>query len=240
MKTLISNLFFALIISTGIAQTNDAFFKKADAFFKTTVTNGRVKYAAIKKDPTTLNELVQMVAEAKVDKGNPSDFQAFHINAYNISVIKGIINKYPVGSPMKINGFFDSKKHTIAGKSMTLNSIENKVLRGNYPNEPRFHFALVCAGLGCPPIISEAYLPSTLDKQLERQTKLAINDTKFTRYNGDKKKVQLSQIFEWYKGDFTKKGQSLVDFVNKYRSEPLPEKTKVGYYTYDWTLNDAK
>ncbi len=242
MKTRISTIVFALIFITtaGIAQTHDAFFQKADAFFKSSVVNGRVKYATVKKDPSALNALVKMVAEAKVDKSNTAVFQAFHINAYNISVIKGIVEAYPVGSPMKINGFFDGKKHTIAGKSTTLNNLENKVLRANYPNEPRFHFALVCAGLGCPPIIAEAYLPSKLDKQLARQTKLAINNAKFTKYNSEKGKIQLSQIFEWYKGDFTKNGQSLVDFVNKYRSEQIPSKTKVGFYTYDWTLNDAK
>ena len=228
------------MISTGIAQTTDVFFEKADAFFKTSVINGRVKYGAIQKNPDTMDALVKMVAEIKVDKSNPTLFQAFNINAYNISVIKGIVDAYPISSPTKIDGFFDGKKHTISGNQITLNDLENKVLRVNYPNEPRFHFVLVCAGLGCPPIIPEAYLPTTLKKQLQRQTKLAINNPKFTKYTTGEGKIQLSQIFEWYKGDFTKNGQSLVTFVNKYRSEPLPLNTTVGFYAYDWTLNDVK
>lgn len=240
MKVIISSVVFFLMMSVGFAQDNSEFFQKADAFFKKNVKQGRVTYQKLKSDPTTLDELVAYIGKAKVDKSDTAALQAFYINAYNIMVIKGVVDAYPIASPLKVEGFFEGKKYTIAGKSMTLNDLENNVLRANYPDEPRFHFALVCAGLGCPPIIPAAYLPSTLDTQLQTQTKLAINNPKFTQYDANKGKLKLSQIFEWYKGDFTRKGQSLVDFVNKYRAEPLPEKTKTGYYTYVWDLNDAK
>jgi len=120
---------------------------------------------------------------------------------------------------------------------MTLNDIENKMLRKVYPKEARFHFALVCAGLGCPPIINAAYKPATLEKQLQRQTTLAMDNPKFIRVNGSK--VKISQIFEWYKGDFTQFG-SFVEFINKYKTEKLPAGSKTSFYPYDWTLNDAK
>ncbi|MEM7381766.1 MAG: DUF547 domain-containing protein [Bacteroidota bacterium] len=123
-----------------------------------------------------------------------------------------------------------------SGTSTTLNDLENKLLRAKFPKEPRFHFVLVCAGLGCPPIISQAYLPNTLDAQLQTQTKKALNDPNFIRVN--KNKVKISQIFEWYNEDFVQDGNNLVSFINTYKEDKLPEKAKVSYYTYDWTLND--
>ncbi len=141
-------------------------------------------------------------------------------------------------SPLDKSGFFDIKKHEIGGELITLNDIEHKLLRASFPKEPRFHFVLVCAGLGCPPIINKAYMPSTLDAQLEQQTILALNDPLFIRVN--KNKVRISQIFKWYKSDFTKEVNSLVDFINQYRTEKLPERAQVSFYTYNWALNENK
>ncbi|WP_400070677.1 DUF547 domain-containing protein [Zobellia russellii] len=239
MKYSILALVFSLAtISAIFGQSTDEFFSKADAFFKTNVTNGRVHYKAIKENPADLNELLEAAKKITVAEANAKEYQAFWINGYNLLVIKGIVDNYPLKSPLDVGGFFDGKKYEIGGKKTTLNDIENKLLRAKFPAEPRFHFVLVCGGLGCPPIISKAYKPSTLEAQLEKQTKLALNDPKFIQLN--KNKVKISQIFEWYKGDFTQNGQSLVDFINKYKSEQLPEKTKVSYYPYDWTLNETK
>lgn len=232
-------LFFFLAATITIqAQNTTDFFSKADVFLKAHVKNGRVDYAAIKANPADLNALVEDAKKISVSQKNADEYQAFWINGYNLLVIKAIVENYPLKSPLDVGGFFDKTKHDIGGTSITLNDIENKLLRGNFPSEPRFHFVLVCGGLGCPPIIDEAYMPSKLDAQMETQTKLALNDPNFIRVN--KNKAKISQIFEWYKGDFTQNGQSLVDFINKYKSEKLPEKTKVSYYTYDWTLNETK
>jgi len=226
-----------LVSTVSLAQSTDTFFSKADTFFKKHVTNGKVNYAAIKKDPAGLNELVNLAKGITVSKDDAKTYQAFWINGYNIGVINGIVKKYPTKSPLNINGFFDMTKHEIGGKKITLNDIENKLLRANFKSEARFHFVLVCAGLGCPPIINEAYTPAALESQLQRQTEIALNNPAFIKVKG--KKVQLSQIFEWYKGDFTQNG-SEVDYINKFRKEPIDAKARVSYYPYDWKLNDTK
>ena len=223
------------VTSSINAQSLNEFFSKADSFFSSHVANGRVDYKSIKSDPASLNELLDIAAGISVSKSETSEFQAFWINAYNIAVIKGIVEKYPVRSPLDIKGFFDKTKYEIGGKSTTLNDIENKILRTEFPKEARFHFVLVCAGLGCPPIIDGAYTPQKLESQLQRQTELALNNPNFIRTKG--KKILLSQIFEWYKGDFTQFGSEII-YINKFREEPLPEKSKIGYYPYDWTLNE--
>lgn len=237
MKKIVVFVLIGFLGHVGIAQNTEMFFNKAEAFFGKHVKNGKVAYSDIKNNTTDLDALLQMSKEIIVTKSNVDEYQSFWINGYNLTVIKSIVANYPIKSPLDKAGFFDKTKHKIGGKDITLNDIENKLLRGNFPNEPRFHFVLVCAGLGCPPIINNAYKPSTLEKQLQLQTEIALNDTKFIQVN--KSKVKISQIFEWYKGDFTKNG-SLVDYINQYRKEQLPMKAKVSYYPYDWTLNDLK
>ncbi|MFH6603495.1 DUF547 domain-containing protein [Maribacter algicola] len=237
-KSIFLVLFCFLALSYGHAQGTSDFFLSADTFLKTHVKDGRVDYKAIKDNSSQLNELLDMAEKIAPSSKNKEEYQAFWINGYNLLVIKGIVENYPLKSPLDVSGFFDKTKHTIAGETITLNDIENKRLRAVFPEEPRFHFVLVCGGLGCPPIIASAYKPETLDAQLETQTKSALNDPNFIQVN--KNKVKISQIFEWYKGDFTQDGQSLVDFINKYRSEKLPEKVKVSYYPYDWSLNGSK
>ena len=95
---------------------------------------------------------------------------------------------------------------------------------------------MVCGAIGCPPLIDKAYLPSTLDAQLEQQTKLAINGD-FLKVNTKKKRVEASEILKWYKEDFTKNGTNEIDFINKYRAKKVSENSKISYFTYNWSLN---
>ncbi|MFT5750634.1 MAG: hypothetical protein ACI828_000272 [Flavobacteriales bacterium] len=236
MKT-IKIIFVFLCVAKLSAQDTDAYFADADIFFAAHVTNGRVDYKTIKNDPSSLDALLVQAAAIRVTTANADSYKAFWINTYNLAVIKGVISKYPVKSPLKIGGFFDNMKYEVGGIHTTLNDIENKLLRAKFPSEPRFHFTLVCAGLGCPPIIGEAYAPAKLEAQLQRQTVIALNNPNFIRVKGNK--VQLSQIFEWYKEDFIQNG-SEVEYINTFRKEAIPVKAKVSYYPYDWTLNASK
>lgn len=234
-KTLI--VLFVLSIQFGFSQTTADFFNKTDSFLKAYVVNGRVNYKSIKKNPLALDELLHIASTIKVDKNEVTTYQAFYINAYNLAVIKGVVDNYPTKSPLDIKGFFDKNTYIIAGDNITLNDLENNFLRKNFPNEARFHFVLVCAGLGCPPIIASAYMPSTLEKQLQEQTIKALNNPDFIKIKG--KKVQISQLFEWYKVDFTHHG-SAIDYINTFRKEKIPKDTKISYYPYDWSLNQIK
>lgn len=235
MKKII--VIITVIIGSVAAQAQDlnTFFNKADAFFKSNVANGRVAYDNVYKDPSQLNEVLKIAQGISVSKDDAKNYQAFWINAYNLSVIKGLIDKYPTKSPLDNAGFFDKTTHNIGGKNITLNDIEHKLLRGQF-NDARFHFVLVCGAVGCPPLINKAYLPNTLDMQLETQTKKAINGD-FIRVNEKKNRVQVSQIMEWYKEDFTMKGMDEIDFINKYKTEKLEGKWKLSYFPYDWNIN---
>ncbi len=105
-------IFFLLVLisSISVAQDSSKFLDASDAFFKQYVSNGRVKYAEIKQNPNDLQELLSLAKRVKVSTENPDNYKAFWINAYNIAVINGIVKKYPVKSPMDIEGFFDVKR----------------------------------------------------------------------------------------------------------------------------------
>ncbi|MET2984098.1 DUF547 domain-containing protein [Aureibaculum conchae] len=228
-------ILFLLSINFGFSQSTDTFFTKSDAFFKSYVSNGKVDYDALHKNPEKLNEILTIAKDFSVEKKDADKYQAFWINTYNISVIKGIIDNYPIKSPLDKSGFFDRIKYEVGGKKITLDDIQKKVLKAEF-NDPRFHFVLVCGALGCPPLISRAYLPKTLEAQLEAQTKLAINGN-FIKVDTKKKKVLGSEILKWYKEDFTMNGTKEIDFLNKYRTEKIPSNYRLSYFTYNWKLN---
>jgi len=236
MKNQITFLFIAFFsISTLNAQNiNQQFFNQADAFFKKNVKSGLVDYANLKTD-AQLKSLIKTVENADVDGASDATKKAFYINAYNLLVINAATKLYPINSVQSTGGFFDRKKIKVAGKSLTLNNLEKQYLLKPY-NDARLHFVLVCGALGCPPITNFAYQPDQLDQQLEKQTKLALNNSSFikTSSNG----VALSQIFKWYASDFGGSKSAIINFINKFRNNPISKSAKISYYDYDWSLND--
>ncbi|MDO5978155.1 DUF547 domain-containing protein [Flavivirga spongiicola] len=217
------------------AQDLNTFFEKADSFFKTNVANGKVAYSKINSNKESLDDVLKLAEKISVLKDDAKNYQAFWINAYNLSVIKGIIDNYPTKSPLDHAGFFDKKMYSLGGKKITLNDIEHKLLRAQF-NDARFHFVLVCGALGCPPLINKAYLPGTLNSQMDVQTRKALNGS-FLMVNAKKKRVKVSQIMEWYKKDFTMNGKTEIDFINTYRTEKIPDNFKLSYFPYNWNVN---
>ena len=240
MKRVIIPFALALLAFQLQATKLDVFFQQTDAFLKKNVKNGLVNYKAIKANNSELQNLVDQIEVMSVSADANPRSAAFFINAYNILVIHNIVKLYPLKSPMDVSGFFDTKKHKVANEYMTLNDIENKKLRAVY-NDPRHHFVLVCAALGCPKITSYAYTPENLEKKLDVRTKVAINDPNFIRVKPNSKMVLISEIFKWYKGDFItgEDNQSFIDFLNKYRydDKKIDGKLKVDFYPYNWNLN---
>ncbi|MEM6515018.1 MAG: DUF547 domain-containing protein [Bacteroidota bacterium] len=233
MKQILTSIVFIISLSLGYSQTLETFFSKNDEFLKANVSEGKVAYNKIHKNPDQLNQLTEMMAKLSVSKSDALNYQAFYINAYNLSVIKGIVDNYPIKSPLDKPGFFDKTTYKIAGESITLNDVENLKLRGNF-GDARIHFVLVCGAIGCPPLIAQAYMPERLEAQLQKQAKIALNNPEFIKVK--KKKVELSEIFKWYKEDFVKNGDEL-DYINQFRTEKVPENAKISYYPYNWQLN---
>lgn len=209
------------------------FFNYANSFFGKYVREGRVDYPSIHADPTALHTLTKIIGNADLRDVDQDTKLAFYLDAYNILVIASVIDHFPLSSPLDVKGFFDTEKHLVAGEYLTLNDLENTKLRP----DPRVHFSLVCAARGCPKIQANAFMPNSVQTQLDQRTKLALNDPDFIRIDQASKTAQISQIFDWYKDDFVKNAGSVRDFINAHRDNPIPADYSVSTYTYDWKLN---
>lgn len=232
---IINSILILLISSSIYAQDFSSFLNKADSFFEGNVKDGKIDYKGIKKNPNAITDLLDQAKSLRIDESNEAEFQSFWINAYNLAVIKGVVDAFPIKSPLDVQGFFDVITYELAGKTVTLNEIENDLLRARF-KDARIHFVLVCGALGCPPIIPEAYRPNTLEAKLTEQTQKAVNGD-FLKVNKKKKRVEGSEILKWYKEDFIQDGMTELDYLNTYRTEIIPDNFKLTYFSYNWQLN---
>ena len=231
MKKIITKIIFLLPL---VGWSQGQFFEDSDAFFKAHVNErGLVDYQGIKDAPSELNALMASISSADYDSFDDATKKAFLINAYNIAVVKQVVDLLPLKSPLDNKGFFNGIKHDVAGKMLTLDGIEKETLYVEFPDS-RLHWVLVCAALSCPPLAAYAYMPDQLEDQLEERTKHVLNLDWFVPVK--KGKPQFSQIFSWYRGDFEKDGQTVIGYVNQYRDDKLEAKRPT-FYAYDWTIN---
>ena len=206
--------------------------------------NGLVNYKGFQKDKAELDSYLKTLSDNAPQSGwNENDQKAYWINAYNAFTVSLIVQNYPVktikdiaGKVYKVNTPWDIKFITIGGKKYDLNNIEHGILLKKY-NDPRIHFALVCASISCPKLRDDAYTGGQLNAQLEDAGKDFLNDKSKNRISADR--ADISKYFSWYKSDFTKNG-SLADFLNKYSHTKVNANTKIGSLDYNWSLNEQK
>lgn len=220
------------------AQSLDTFFEKSDNFFQTFVINNNVDYDLLYENQEPLNEILRIASVADLSNTSLNNYKAFWINSYNLLVIKGILDKYPVKTVLDINGFFTST-YKVANEFITLKNIEKQKLK-LFLKDPFLNFVLVCGANGCPPLIDRAYMPESIDNQLLDQTVKSINNINFIRVNPVTKTVEVSEIFDWYKEDFIDKEGKIIDFINKFRTDKIDPQYKISYYKYNWSLNKKR
>lgn len=219
-----------------------------------------VHYTGMASDRIKLNAYLEQLAQVTQTQfdAKPNNVQlAFLINAYNAWTVELILTRYPDLESIKdLGGLFSSpwKKSFISllGKTVSLDEIEHGLIRGSARyNEPRIHFAVNCASVGCPALRPEAYTADKLDTQLEEQTRQFLADQSRNRIKG--KTFYVSSIFKWYEDDFEtgwRGAKSLSAFLALYADAlqiPAPLKAAaasgdadIEFLDYDWRLNDAK
>lgn len=253
MKYILSVMSFALLLvacSTALpkgAGATPPSHKIWNDLLKKHVDNkGFVDYKGMIKDKATLDKYLDLLSNnAPAKSWSDDEKMAYWINAYNAFTVKLIVKHYPVksikdiGSSIQIpfvNTPWQYKFFTIGGEEMKLDQIEHKILRKDF-DDPRIHFALVCASYSCPRLRNEAYTPEKLDKQLDDQAKYFLANKTKNSITPDK--LQLSKYFTWYKGDFTKK-MSLIDYLNQYAPVKINKGASISYKDYNWSLNEQK
>jgi hypothetical protein len=206
---------------------------------------GLVNYKGLKADEAALNQyLAQLSKNPPAANASKPEQMAFWINAYNAFTLRLILDHYPlksikdIGSKIKIplvNTPWAVRFFSIGSERMSLDNIEHGILRKRF-DDPRVHFALVCASISCPALRNEAYTAAKLESQLEDQGRDFLNNP--TKNNISKSNAQLSRYFEWYRSDWTDNKQSVVGWVNKYSVTKIDAKTPISYLEYNWNLNE--
>ena len=219
-----------------------------------------VDYAAIQRQQTLLQSYLKklsQVSRSEFDAWSKSKQLAFLINAYNAWTVEFILTKYPDLESIKDLGSFfnspwDKEFIPLLGKTVSLNDIEHGLIRGSGRyNDPRIHFAVNCASIGCPALREEAYTADKLEQQLTEQTERFLSDTSRNYIKTDN--LYLSSIFKWYGDDFevgfrnTKSIQSFIllyadvlRLTDKQKSALVKQDLNIKFLDYDWNLNVAQ
>ncbi|GGI56667.1 DUF547 domain-containing protein [Winogradskyella haliclonae] len=196
--------------------------------------NGNVNYKNIKAQRTELYNYIKLLTDnTPTDTWSREDKLAYWINAYNALTVDLILKNYPLKSIKDIDKPWDQRLWKFGDKWLNLNDIEHQILRKM--DEPRIHFAIVCASFSCPKLLNEAYTASNLEEQLTRVTKEFLADE--DRNNISENNLKLSKIFKWFAKDFKTNG-SLIDFLNEYTEVEISSKAKKSFKDYNWDLND--
>lgn len=226
-------LILMLSLSTVYSQTsilNDLLQKHVDE-------SGNVDYKSLQKEEAQLDSYLSYLNKTSPNNWSADEEKAFWINAYNAYTLKIILENYPLKSITNIKKEGKTAwKYSFAkvgGKTYTLDHIEHEILRKKF-KDPRIHVGVNCASGSCPKLANFAFNKENIDSSLEKLMKEFINDV--TRNKLSKKKVEISEIFNWFKGDFTANG-SVIDYINRYADTPVNKKAKIKYLPYDWSLN---
>jgi len=195
---------------------------------------GQVDYKALQSNSINLDNYLKLLSKTSPDTSwSKQQSLAFWINAYNAMTINLVLRHYPLKSIKDIKNPWGQRIWRIGDKLYNLEDIEHQILRKM--DEPRIHFAIVCASISCPKLQNEAFQASKIDTQLTKATNEFLADT--NRNNISKYSLELSKIFQWFSKDFKQNG-SLIDFLNQYADIEISDKAKIKFKDYNWNLNE--
>lgn len=221
-----------------------------------------VRYADIKANRAQLTSYLDSLSAVA-----PEEYQgwtkpqqlAFLINAYNAFTVELILTRYPDLASIKDLGSvlqspWKKKYFRLLGESRSLDDLEHELIRapGAF-DDPRIHFAVVCASIGCPMLRNEAFTSARLDTQLDDAQRRFLSDRSRNRFEPVSGTLKVSKIFDWYRKDFElgHKGFDSLKSVFARYADRLAEGSdtqariragdyRLEYLPYDWALNDAR
>ena len=203
--------------------------------------NGKVAYRDLAaKDLPKLERYLQQIAEANPAAMSEKEALAFTFNAYNALAVKAVLEGSTAESLIARAKFFKFKTFTVGGKRVTLDELEQKIIRPTF-KDPRVHFALVCASASCPKLVRRAYTAENIDAMLDERGREFLADRSRNPL-GTGPAVTVSSIFKWYAEDFAAAAGSVQVFIARYAGHYAPpclmsNTCKLEYAEYDWTLN---
>ena len=225
-----------------------------DGLLRSHVAKELVDYEAFARAPA-MPEYLAKLEQARPETLSEPERLAFWINVYNAYTIQ-VINAFGHGKSIRDIAILgrDGKPVSawkapvvrVGGHTYTLDEVEHDLIRARF-REPRAHFALVCAAIGCPPLRSEAYVGDRLESELDDQARSFLyGRSKGCRVDAANGIVYLSQIFVWYRDDFGANDAAVGRFIARYLPE-TPERRvlmsgrfRLVPIPFDWGLNDLR
>ena len=206
---------------------------------------GWVDYAGLAAHPQNLDAYIAKLAQAPFGKLGRNNKLALLINAYNAFTLRLILNHYPgIGS---IRDIPSARRWTwvhwnIGGKLYSLDQIE-LMLRSDFA-DPRIHFAINCASIGCPELGRRAYEPTTVNAQLQQQAIRINNNPRWVHFSKSGRTLDLTQIYSWYSGDFRQAAGSVLKFIARFNKKVAAELAQgqtpnISYLPYSWRLDSV-
>ncbi len=223
-------------------------------FLETYVSEGtdginRVAYARVEDEARQrLDEYIATLARTPIGRYNRAQQRAFWINLYNALTVQVVSNHYPVNSIRDIDistglfadGPWRKKLVEIEGESLSLDDIEHRILRPIW-RDPRIHYAVNCAAIGCPNLQRAAFTAQNTESMLEAGARAYVNHPRGVR--SAENRLIVSSIYVWFEADFETDGgviKHLKRYADTRLAAILEANTRVGDHEYDWALNDAR
>jgi hypothetical protein len=208
--------------------------------------DGLVDYAGLASERAALDAYLAALASAPFYELGRDEKLAMLINAYNAFTLRLILDHRPLASIKDIPSArrWEDERWRLAGETLSLDAIEHERIRPRF-QEPRIHFALVCAARGCPPLRAEAYVGARLEAQLADQTRRVHSDERWLRFDPASLILHLTRLYDWYGSDFRQGAPSVEEYV---AAHVLPVRAALGagrrveirWLPYDWSLNERR
>lgn len=220
---------------------------RLDALLRKHVSEGGwVDYAGLRSDAAELDAYLASVEKAPFDELGRDEKLALLLNAYNAFTLRLILDYSEGGRLRSIKDIPDAKRWEdrrwkVGGNTWSLNQIEHEQIRPKF-REPRVHFALVCAAIGCPPLRSEAYTGAKIEQQLAEQTRYVHTHERWFRFDPESGVVRLTRLYDWYGDDFKQVAGSVLQYAAQHsealrRALESGRKIRIDWLDYDWRLN---
>lgn len=198
-------------------------------------------------DRSALDGYLKRLSTVPVNQLARPEQLAFWINLYNARTVALVLDRYPVNSIRDIKfklfalGPWSERLLEVAGRKLSLNDIEHGIIRPLW-RDPRIHYALNCAALGCPDLRKSAYSGADIEAALEEAARDYVNDPRGMRFD-DRGRLTVSKIYLWYEEDFGRSVDGVLAHLRRYADPGLAARLhgreRVDDYAYDWSLNDA-
>ncbi len=224
-----------------------------DKLLKTYIRKGKddlneLDYKALKKSGhKQLKAYLKRLQAVNVFSLNRAEQFAFWVNLYNAKTVDVILARYPVSSIKSIwSGIFSPgpwklKNMVVNGQALTLDDVEHVILRGLW-GDPRIHYAVNCAAIGCPNLAIDAFTAANTQRLLQGGAKAYVNSVRGVEISNGR--VKASKIYKWFIVDFGGNEQGILKHLRRYAAPKLAAKLKkarkISSYEYDWALNDRR